>query len=271
MTIDEALADARLRGVERLDAAVLLAHVLDRPRTWLIAHGSNALAAPASDAFARLCERRRTGEPLAYLTGEREFFDLRLKVSPAVLVPRPDTETLVVWALELLEGPLDGPNPSVVDLGTGSGAIALALASRCPRARVTATDSSAAALAVAEANGRRLGLEVRWQAGDWWQAVGEERFDLAVSNPPYVAPDDPHLPALAYEPQTALVAADGGLSGIRRIVELAPAHVSGWLLVEHGWNQAEAVRRMLLAAGAYAVETRPDMAGHARCTGGCWR
>ncbi len=271
MTVDEALVDARLRGVDRLDAAVLLAHVLGQPRTWLIAHGTDTLPAPECDVFARLCERLRGGEPLAYLTGEREFFNLRLAVSPAVLVPRPDTETLVVWALELLGGPLNGPNPSVVDLGTGSGAIALALASRCPRARLTATDSSVAALAVAEANGRRLGLTVRWLAGDWWQAVGEERFDLAVSNPPYVAADDPHLPALAHEPRTALVAADGGLADIRRIVEWAPAHVSGWLLVEHGWNQAEAVRSMLLAAGADAVETRHDLAGHARCTGGCWR
>lgn len=270
MTIDEALAMARARGVDRLDAAVLLAHVTGRSRTWLMAHGGDDLAATAITAFQGLCERRHGGEPLAYLTGEREFFGLRLAVSPAVLVPRPDTELLVDWALELLDRPLSGPNPSVVDLGTGSGAIALALASRRPRARVTATDTNGSALAVALENGRRLGLSVRWRLGDWWQAVAGERFDLAVSNPPYVAEHDPHLAALAHEPRSALVAGELGLADLRRIVELAPAHVSGWLLVEHGWDQAEAVRGLLRAAGARAVETRLDLAGHARCTGGSW-
>lgn len=270
MTIDEALAEARARGIDRLDSAVLLAYVTGRSRTSLMAHGGDGLDATAMTTFACLCDRRRGGEPLAYLTGEREFFGLRLAVSPAVLVPRPDTETLVVWALELLAGPLGGQRPAVIDLGTGSGAVALALASRCPSARITATDLSEAALAVARANGQRLGLPVRWRSGDWWQAVAGERFDLALSNPPYVAEGDPHLAGLAHEPRCALVAADAGLAALRRIVELAPAHVSAWLLVEHGWDQAEAVRGMLRAAGAAAVETRLDLAGHPRCTGGCW-
>jgi release factor glutamine methyltransferase len=268
-TIDEALAAARASGVDRLDAALLLAHRLGRDRAWLIAHGDELLDAAAALGFEADCRRRLDDVPLAYLVGERDFFGLRLRVSPAVLVPRPDTETLVRWALELID---DGslhelPHPAVIDLGTGSGAIALALAANCPRARVTATDISAAALQLARANGARLGLNVQWSHGDWWAAVGAGRFDLAVANPPYVVAQDRHLAALRHEPQDALVAAEAGLAEIRRIVDAAPRHVTGWLLVEHGWDQAVAVRGLLQTAGGRDVQTRLDLAGQPRCSG----
>lgn len=268
MRIDDALAAARARGVARLDAMLLLAHRLGRSRAWLIAHGDEPLDDGITRAFEADCRQRLDDVPLAYLIGEREFYGLSLRVSTGVLVPRPDTETLALWALDLLEGPLrDLPNPAVVDLGTGSGALALAIASNCRRARVVATDVSAAALRLARANGERLGLPVEWFEGDWWGAVGGRRFDLAVANPPYVACGDPHLGALRHEPREALVAADGGLAQLRRIIATAPSHVSGWLLVEHGFDQAATVRDLLQAAGGRAVQTRPDLAGLDRCTG----
>jgi release factor glutamine methyltransferase len=206
--------------------------------------------------------------PLAYLVGEREFFGLRLRVSPAVLVPRPDTETLVHWALEVLNGSLrELPHPAVIDLGTGSGAIALAIAANCPRACVSATDISAAALQLARANGARLGMTVQWSQGDWWAAVEAGRFDVAVANPPYVHAQDPHLAALRHEPAQALIAAESGLAEIRCIIDAASRHVSGWLLLEHGCDQAPAVRALLQSAGGSDVQTRPDLSGQARCSG----
>ena len=272
-TVAAALRDARARGLARLDAQLLLAHVLGRPRAWLLAHDVEALAPAAAAAYAALVERRAAGVPFAYLVGEREFHGLTLTVSDAVLVPRPDTETLVEWALALLAGPLDAhPRPRVVDLGTGSGAIALALKAACPRAEVWALERSDAALAVARANAQRLGLDVRFAHGDWWQALPDDapRFELAVSNPPYIAPDDPHLAALVHEPRAALVAADDGLADIVRIARGAPARLApgGWLLFEHGWEQAGEVRRTLVSAGFGDVSTRTDIAGRPRCSGG---
>jgi len=274
-TVDTALGAARSRGLERLDAQLLLAHVLQRSRAWLLAHGDDALAPAQAAAFAGLVERRAAGEPFAYLVGEREFHGLALAVNDAVLVPRPDTETLVDWALELLAGPLrEIERPRVIDLGTGSGAIALALKASCPRAEVWAAERSEAALAVARANGQRLGLAVRFAQGDWWHALDgiaeAPAFDLVVSNPPYIAADDPHLPALAYEPVTALVAAGDGLSDIARITRDAPARMAahGWLLFEHGWEQAAAVQALLAGAGFAEPATRTDLEGRPRCTGG---
>jgi release factor glutamine methyltransferase len=272
-TIDAALAGARARGLDRLDAQLLLGHILQRPRAWLIAHGDAPLDAPLAASFDALCVRRAAGEPFAYLVGEREFHGMTLAVNEAVLVPRPDTETLVDWALALLEGDLAGRDrPAVVDLGTGSGAIALAVKKGCPRAEVWAGERSVAALAVARENGRRLGLDVRFAEGDWWAALpaGAPPFDLVVSNPPYIAANDPHLQALAHEPHAALVAADEGLADIARIAADAPARMSpgGWLLFEHGWTQAEAVVEVLTSAGFSAVETRQDIEGRPRCTGG---
>jgi release factor glutamine methyltransferase len=274
-SVDAALQAARAGGLERLDAQLLLAHVLGRSRAWLLAHGDDALAPERAAAFAALVARRAAGEPFAYLVGEREFHGLMLSVSDAVLVPRPDTETLVEWALDLLrDEPGAAPAPAVLDLGTGSGAIALAVKNGCPHARVWAGERSAQALAVARANAQRLGLEVRFAAGDWWQALDDApdapTFDLVVSNPPYIAGDDPHLAALTHEPLAALVAADDGLADIRAIVAGARGRLraGGWLLFEHGWQQAGAVRALLRDAGFAEVATRTDIEGRDRCTGG---
>jgi len=274
-TIDAALRDARSRGVERLDAHLLLAHVLGQSRAWLLAHGDDALSDADAAAFESLAGRRAAGEPFAYLVGEREFHGLTLAVSDAVLVPRPDTETLVEWALELLAGPLgETARPAVLDLGTGSGAIALALKNACPRALVWAGERSADALAVARANAQRLALDVHFAQGDWWDALAGDpdapAFDLVLSNPPYIAAGDPHLAALAHEPLSALVAGEAGLADIRRIAEGAAGRLcaGGWLLFEHGWEQAAAVQDILQRMGFDEVSTRVDIEGRARCTGG---
>jgi release factor glutamine methyltransferase len=268
-TVGAALAAARALGLQRLDAQLLLALQMQRPRSWLLAHDDAALPPPQRAAFDAACHRRAGGEPMAYLLGEREFHGLQLQVGPAVLVPRPDTETLVDWGLELLARPYPG-SPQVADLGTGSGAVALALKHACPRADICAVELSADALDVAQGNACRLGLQVEWQLGDWWQPLQGRRFDLVVSNPPYVAADDPHLPALRHEPALALLAGSDGLDALRHIVQGAPAHLrpDGWLLLEHGHTQAEAVGRLLAVAGFGAVQTRVDLAGRPRCTGG---
>lgn len=267
MTVAGALALASSLGLERLDAMLLLGHHLKRSREWLLAHPEAAVDRALQSDFEADCRRRADGVPLAYLTGVREFRGLALRVSPAVLVPRPDTETLADWAIERVAALPRTPRPRVVDLGTGSGALALAIAAACPHADVTATDLSKAGLDVASANAERLGLNVRLRHGDWWHAIAGERFDLAVSNPPYVAADDPHLHALRHEPQQALIAGDDGLAELRRIVSDARLHLSGWLLLEHGWNQAEAVQELLSSAGFSDIETRLDLPGRQRCTG----
>ena len=274
-TVDAALRDARSRGVERLDAHLLLAHVLGQSRAWLLAHGDDPLSDDHAAAFGKLVARRAAGEPFAYLVGEREFHGLTLAVDASVLVPRPDTETLVEWALELLAGPLrETAQPAVLDLGTGSGAIALALKAACPRSRMWAGERSADALAVARANAQRLALDVRFAHGDWWNALAGETdapvFDLVVSNPPYIAADDPHLGALAHEPLAALVADDAGLADIRRIAEGARGRLraGGWLLFEHGWTQGAAVQAILQRNGFGEVSTRVDIEGRPRCSGG---
>ncbi|MCK9688019.1 peptide chain release factor N(5)-glutamine methyltransferase [Comamonadaceae bacterium BS-T2-15] len=275
ITVDAALRDARSRGVERLDAHLLLSHVLGQSRAWLLAHGGDALSSDQAAAFDGLVARRAAGEPFAYLVGEREFHGLTLAVSDAVLVPRPDTETLVDWALELLRGKLrDVDAPTVLDLGTGSGAIALALKNAAPRARVWAGERSGGALAVARENAQRLSLDVHFAHGDWWDALAGEpeapAFDLVVSNPPYIAADDPHLAALTHEPLSALVAGDEGLADIRRIAQGASGRLraGGWLLFEHGWEQGAAVQAILQRSGFGEVSTRVDIEGRARCTGG---
>lgn len=264
MRVADALARAREAGVARLDAQLLLAHHLKRDRAWLLAHDDAPLG-DARPAFEADLARRAAGVPLAYLVGEREFRGLPLAVSPAVLVPRPETEGLVEWALELA-----APDATVVDLGTGSGAIALAFAHARPRARVAATDASADALAVARGNAQRLGVAVEFLHGDWWQPLAGRRFELVLSNPPYIAGDDPHLAALAHEPRAALTPEGDGLAALRAIVAGAPAHLApgGWLLLEHGFDQAPAVHALLAAAGFGALATRLDLAGLPRCTGG---
>ena len=269
MNVRELLAAAtrRLDG-ERIDAELLLAHALGASRVKLYAWPELVPDAKASERFERMIEARASGEPVAYLVGHREFWKLDLAVSPAVLIPRPETERLVELALERIAPDRE---ERIADLGTGSGAIALAIASERSRARVLATDASVDALAVARANAERLALRnVSFAQGDWCDALGAARFGVIVSNPPYIADDDPHLGAgdLRREPRAALASGADGLDAIRRIVACAPSHLDpgGWLLLEHGWDQASRVRALLENAGFAAVESVRDDAGHERVT-----
>ncbi len=270
-TLAQALAGAQACGLARTDAQLLLLHALGRPdarRAWLLAHDTDALDSDVQARFAALCQRRRDGEPVAYLTGSKGFYGLELQVDARVLDPRPDTEILVDWALEVL-APLSAPR--VLDLGTGSGAIALALQHQRPDARVSAVDASAGALAVARANAARLQLPVRFHQGHWLDGV-RGPWDAIVSNPPYIAASDPHLAALRHEPLQALASGADGLDDLRSIAAQAPARLApgGWLLLEHGWDQARAVQALLCAAGFTAVQDRKDLAGIVRCSGGQW-
>lgn len=278
MTCAQALAAARAAGLERLDAQLLLLHALGKPaeaRAWLLAHDSDALAPEAARQFAALSQRRADGEPLAYIVGRKEFFGLDLHVDGRVLVPRPDTETLVDWALEVLLAPAMPAAPDIADLGTGSGAIALALAQQLQAAgrpfTVLAVDASTDALAVAHSNAERLALPVQFLESSWLQAVNS-KFHLIASNPPYIANADPHLAALVHEPLQALTAGADGLHDIRQIVAQAPGHLQpgGWLLLEHGYDQAEPVRALLARQGFAQVQSRQDLAGIERCSGGQW-
>ena len=259
------LDEARSLGVDRLDAQVILARRLQVVRTWVLAHGEATVNHDAAAACRDDLARRAAGVPLAYIVGEREFHGIALGVTPAVLDPRPDTETLVDWAVELI-----GDRPlNVVDLGTGSGAIALAVKHARPQADVLATDDDEGALSVARANARRLGLDVRFALGDWWSAVAGRRFQLALSNPPYIAASDAHLASLAHEPRRALTPGTTGLEAIERIVASAASHLDagGWLLLEHGHDQSDAVRRLLRSHGFESPATRTDLSGVPRCTG----
>lgn len=264
-------AGAGLPGHEgRHEAEVLLLHVLGRERAWLFAHGDSPVEAMQRQRFLALVARRAAGEPVAYLTGRRGFWTLDLEVTPATLVPRAETELLVEQALELLPA---GEGREVLDLGTGSGAIALALASERPLARVTATDASAAALEVASRNAAAHGLgRVRLVQGNWFAPLAGQRFDLVVSNPPYIAAGDPHLARgdLRFEPATALASGPQGLDDIALIAAQAPAHLhaGGWLLLEHGHDQGAAVRAVLQATGLGEVATCQDLEGRDRVTRG---
>jgi release factor glutamine methyltransferase len=287
-TCDQALAAARALGLERLDAQLLLLHALGKPadaRAWLLAHDTDVLTEDAARQFQALSQRRTTGEPLAYIVGSKEFFGLELQVDSRVLVPRPDTETLVQWALDLLLAtaitpPLETPVVlevlDVLDLGTGSGGVALAIAHSLQAAsrpaRLLAVDASTDALAVARANAERLGLKnVQFLESNWLQQV-KGRFALIASNPPYIASADPHLAALTHEPLQALTAGADGLDDIRQIIAQAPAHLQpgGWLLLEHGYDQARRVRELLASQGFEQVQSRQDLADIERCSGGQW-
>ncbi len=271
VTVDEALRRARASGVDRLDAQLLLAHVIERPRSWLLAHGDDVLTNLQVEAARELLARRAGGEPLAYLTGTKDFHRLTLQVNADVLVPRPDTEVLVDWALELLAHAWPHVrHPRVIDLGTGSGAIALALKHSHPAAELLATDVSLAALAVARRNAEHLRLDATLLESNWWQALAGRRFHLVVGNPPYIAGADAHLEALRHEPAIALTPQGDGLAALRQIVAGAFDHLEpeGWLLLEHGFDQAPAVQALLNEAGFLDLETRRDLGGQQRCTGG---
>jgi len=269
--IDGLLQQARRRLADAsespaLDAELLLAHVLGLPRAALRAGGEREVGPGDAARFATLVERRSAGEPVAYLTGRRGFWTLDLAVTPAVLVPRPETELLVEAALERLR-PLRAPD--ILDLGTGSGAVAIALASESPGARVVAVDVSAAALEVAAANAAAADVApITFVQGHWYRPVGGRRFDCIVANPPYLAAADPHLPGLAHEPRDALVAGPTGLEALEEIVAGAGDHLreGGWLLVEHGAGQGAAVRQSCVAAGLGSVATLTDLAGLDRVT-----
>ena len=270
-TVAQAMHEARTLGIDRLDAQMVLGWILGRTRSWLVAHDDAALDRAQADAVRSAFARRAAGEPLAYVIGRKEFHGLTLQVDRDVLVPRPDTEVLVDWALELLAGPLAVRlRPRVVDLGTGSGAIALAVKQAHPAAALVATDASAAALGVAGANAARLGLELAFALGSWWAALPGERFDLVLGNPPYIAEGDPHLPALRHEPISALTSGGNGLDGLREIIVGAGEHLEpgGWLLLEHGHDQAESVHGLLELHGFAEIATRRDLGGQPRCTGG---
>lgn len=276
VTVADFLRLAQATGLDRLDAQLIACAVLSRPRTWLLAHDTDPLPAEHLPRLLDWLKRRADGEPLAYLIGDKEFFGLPLRVSPDVLVPRPDTETLVHWALDTLDRlthPLPGSPLTVADLGTGSGAIALAIASARPDTDVCAVDFSPGALAVARDNAHRLGLHhVRFAQGSWFEPLNERRFHLVVSNPPYIAEGDAHLPALRHEPISALTAGPDGLDDLRLIVQQAPVHLheNGWLLLEHGHDQTKAVQQLLRQAGFVDVSTRFDLGPQPRCTGGRW-
>jgi release factor glutamine methyltransferase len=270
-TVAQALVWAMARGLERLDAQLLLLHTLGRDehdRAWLLAHDTDTLADTVHTTMQATVCRRAAGEPLAYITGHKEFYGLDLVVDARVLVPRPDTETLVDWTLEILAGTNSPPPQRIIDLGTGSGAIALALKHTRPDLQVSAVDFSTDALAVAQTNAQRLQLDVQWAQGSWLSGVSGD-FNLIVSNPPYIAQADAHLSALTHEPLQALASGADGLDDIRTIITQAPAHLlpSGWLLLEHGYNQAAAVRALLTAAGLQDAQSRRDLAGIERCSG----
>jgi len=262
-----------LPGVEgRHEAELLLLHVLGRERGWLFAHATDLLDPATAEAFAALLQRRIAGEPVAYLLGRRGFWTLDLAVSPATLIPRPETERLVELALERLP---EGVPLRIADLGTGSGAIALALASERPLAQIVATDMSGDAIAVAAGNARQHGLaNVAFRQGSWHAPWVGDRFDLIASNPPYIASDDPHLAEgdLRFEPATALASGHDGLDDIRLIIAGAPVHLQpgGWLLMEHGWDQGEAIRALLEGAGFVEVETALDLEQRDRVSLGRW-
>ena len=266
-------ASKRLGGsAARLDAELLLAHALRTSRTHLYAWPELEVDATQRAAFDQLVAARERGEPVAYLTGHREFWSLDLAVTPDVLIPRHETELLVELALARISPDRE---VRVADLGTGSGAIALALARERPRVRMVATDASAAALEVARRNATRLDLgNVTFASGDWCAALGADRFEVIVSNPPYVAADDAHLGEgdLRFEPVAALASGRDGLDAIRRIVADARAHLvaGGWLVLEHGWDQAARVRSLLEDGGYSEVESFRDGAGHERATAAVW-
>lgn len=269
MTLFEALTVAR-QSVDRLDARLLLQYATGCSHADLLARPETPVSAPASAQFAEWVARRAAGEPLAYLVGEAEFRGRRFQVSPAVLIPRPETEVLIERALECLHG-LEAPR--VLDLGTGSGIVAISLALECPAAELVAVDVSAPAIVVARNNAGRLGAPVDFRLGSWFEPVAGEKFDLIVSNPPYIAAGDPHLElnGLPFEPKGALTDGADGLSCLRHIIAAAPAFLShkGYLFCEHGYDQAEGIREILLSHAYVEVATRHDLSGINRVSGGC--
>ena len=264
-TIRYVLAEATPK-VGRFEAMILLAFVLDKPKEYLIAHDDETLDEFAIVKFDLFITMRLEGMPIPYLVGRQEFFGRYFKVNQSVLIPRPDTEVLIEQAQIVVT-----PNPRILDLGTGSGCIAITLAKECPNATVVATDRSAEALDVAKENAQLLGASIEFRQGSWWEPIGEEEtFDLIVSNPPYIRPDDEHLLKLGTEPLDALTDHQDGLSAIAEIAHHAMQHlnVGGWLIVEHGYDQGEAVECLFRVSGLAGVRTVKDYGGNDRITMG---
>jgi len=260
LNVQDALIAA---SIDPREARLLLAAATGFSEASVLAHPERQLPSDVEASFSQMTARRAAGEPVAYILGRKEFYGLDLVVTPAVLIPRPETELLVDLALARKPA-------SVVDIGTGSGAIALALKRHLPAARVVATDASAAALEVAKRNAVRLALDVELRHGRWFEPLAGERFEAIICNPPYVVADDPHLAGLQYEPRFAIVAGADGLDGFRMLARGAPGHLlpGGWLLLEHGAGQHEAVRALLEAAGLETTASWPDLAGIPRVSGG---
>ena len=263
------------------EARLLLGHVLQKPLAWLLAHDDDVLDEAGLSAFKTHVSRRAAGEPVAYLLGYREFFGREFLTTPATLIPRPETELLVERVIEKVglkvgdgETAIKHKSRRILDLGTGTGCIAITLALECPDASVFAIDAHEATLNVAQANAQRLDADVRFLHSDWFAAVGGEKFDLIVGNPPYIAAEDAHLTQgdLRFEPPAALASGADGLDAIRHIIAAAPAHLSayGQLWLEHGYDQADTVRALLAAAGFTAIAQHRDLAGIVRVSGG-WR
>ena len=282
MTHQQALDAAKAMGIDLLDAQLLLLHALGRSlheRAWLLAHDADQILQDEQNQYMALLQRRVIGVPVAYLTGVKEFYGLRFTVDKRVLVPRSDTETLVEWASERISCQAQKKgvfSPSVLDLGTGSGILAIMLKHLHHFSKVTAVDKSEAALSVAALNAADLlsdGQSIRFLQGRWFSPLGGEKFDLIVSNPPYIAEHDEHLNALVHEPIEALISGQDGLDDIRDIVQRAGQYLlpRGWLLLEHGYDQADRVRTLLKQAGFTDVQTRQDLSGTDRITGGCWK
>ena len=275
MSADCARALMQQTNLPRLEARMLLEHVLQRPRSWLLAHDTDTLDPALIERYEALAQRRLAGEPMAYLVQKREFMGHDFYVAPGVLIPRPDTELLVETALAHLDGTRGSGHErsTVLDLGTGSGAVAISIALGCAQARVVGTDVSSDALRIARRNGLTLGAVVDWRPGSWYDAVDPtERFDLIVSNPPYIARDDPHLLEgdLRFEPEGALTDGADGLNDLATLISGAARHLheGGGIWLEHGWQQAPAVRNLLIQAGFQNVRSLDDLAGIARISGG---
>jgi release factor glutamine methyltransferase len=269
MNVAQCLTRGQVLGLPRLEAQILFLHAAGRSlhdRAWLLAHDTDEVLPEQLAAFEAFAQRRLQHEPVAFIVGQKEFFGLRLAIDKRVLDPRPDTEVLVEWALACGEGLA---HPRYLDLGTGSGAIALALKSQLSGAEVLAVDSSSEALSLAAQNAHHLALNVSFLQSNWFSEV-QGKFNVLVSNPPYIEDHDPHLAQLTHEPLQALTSGADGLQDIRNIVQNAPNHLEmgGWLLIEHGWRQAAAVRGLLEKAGFKQVQSKLDLAGIERCSGG---
>jgi release factor glutamine methyltransferase len=269
MNVAQCLSRGQDLGLPRLESQILLLHALGRPlhdRAWLLAHDIDPLDPSQVSNFESFVARRLQLEPVAYIVGQKEFFGLTLKIDKRVLDPRDDTEVLVEWALACSAS---FSASRFLDLGTGSGAIALAIKSQRPEAHVTAVDASSEALSLARQNAQNLSLDVSFLEGNWLTQV-KGQFDLIVTNPPYIEANDPHLAKLHHEPLAALVSGQDGLTDIRHIISHSQNHLikGGWLLIEHGWQQAPAIRALLAAAGYQNVQSKLDLAGIERCSGG---